>query len=423
MRSGTVRTLARPFVAAIAAVALLGAAMFAPLARACQMHQMIGQPEPIGIWPSFSQTYQDFQQSLSPAATSNVLSLAPQTAAALAAAPPVTDPSITAWVQNLTNLKGSSPNSTINTIVSQVSADVQTVAYSSSNVYIKTQGIPSHAIGPFNGNPNNPSAQNRTVRIPRTPQVNNGTKTGVGLGNIAVAVNGTAFFNAQDAMSYLNQNVWHQNANVFEASGFDATGPGHPQQQGNYHYHNKPTGLLNRLDPGNTGQKHSSIVGFAFDGYPIYGPYGYANADGTGGIVRETSSYRTRNITTRTTLANGTSVSAGPTVASVALGSYIEDYEYVAGLGTLDQYNGRFVVTPEYPQGTYAYFITVDAAGSPAYPYVLGPQYYGVVDTGNLAGGTIVVPSDVTFYTAPEPGAVGLIVFGAIGALAKRRKA
>ena len=49
----------------------------------------------------------------------------------------------------------------------------------------------------------------------------------------------------------------------------------------------------------------------------------------------------------------GTSVAAGPAVsASFPLGDYIEDYQYVAGSGDLDQYNGRFVVTPDYPQGT-----------------------------------------------------------------------
>ena len=56
------------------------------------------------------------------------------------------------------------------------------------------------------------------------------------------------------------------------------------------------------------------------------------------------------------------------------MGTYIEDYEYVEGLGDLDQYNGRFCVTPEYPLGVYAYFCTLDGTtGNPKFPYFVGP--------------------------------------------------
>ena len=168
---------------------------------------------------------------------------------------------------------------------------------------------------------------------------------------------------------------------------------------GNYHYHQAPLALLNQLDPGNSGEHHSPIIGFAFDGFPVYGPYGFANSDGSGGIVRESSSYTLRSITQRHTLPDGTVLPSnqwGPDVsAQFPLGSYVEDYTYAPGVGSLDQYNGRFVVTPQYPQGTYAYFVSLNAAGSSVYPYIIGPQYYGVVDTGNLQGGNIVVPADV----------------------------
>ena len=52
-------------------------------------------------------------------------------------------------------------------------------------------------------------------------------------------------------------------------------------------------------------------------------------------------------------------------------GTYRNDYEYVAGLGTLDENNGRFAKTPEYPDGVYHYHITVDSSGNPIFPYVL----------------------------------------------------
>jgi YHYH protein/Carbohydrate binding domain len=115
---------------------------------------------------------------------------------------------------------------------------------------------------------------------------------------------------------------------------------------------------------------HSKIVGVCYDGYPIYGPYGYTTANNNAsGVSIMTSSYRT--------LA---SPASGRTYTYVQYpaGSFIEDYEYVNGLGTLDQYNGRYCVTPEYPNGTYAYFLTFDATGgvlnAPAYPYVVGPS-------------------------------------------------
>lgn len=69
------------------------------------------------------------------------------------------------------------------------------------------------------------------------------------------------------------------------------------------------------------------------------------------------SSYRLRNITQRHTLPDGTQLNSslyGPDVsAQFPLGAYMEDYEFVENLGDLDRSNGRFVVTPEYPNGTY----------------------------------------------------------------------
>lgn len=113
---------------------------------------------------------------------------------------------------------------------------------------------------------------------------------------------------------------------------------------------------------------HSKIIGFAFDGYPIYGPYGYTDAtDTTSNVIQMTSSYRTK-----LTEAGG----RGFTYANKEAGSFIEDFEYVATLGTLDQHNGRFCKTPDYATGTYAYFLTFSDVqlNNPAYPYIIGPS-------------------------------------------------
>jgi len=59
------------------------------------------------------------------------------------------------------------------------------------------------------------------------------------------------------------------------------------------------------------------------------------------------------------------------------IGDLVQDYIWDSGIGTLDAYNGRFSVTPEYPNGTYAYFLTEDGSGIPTYPYAIGPRFYG----------------------------------------------
>ena len=163
---------------------------------------------------------------------------------------------------------------------------------------------------------------------------------------------------------------------------------------GAYHHHQNP-----RCSYGEDSRRHSPILGYAFDGYPVYGPYGYANADGTGGIARIRSSYRLRNITDRSSPSP-----AGPAIsATFPLGYYVEDFEYVAGLGDLDEYNGRFAVTPDYPAGTYAYYATVDDSGYSAYPYVVGPSYNGVPV---LPNGHVTITETVGTYTPSGPGGV-----------------
>ncbi len=70
--------------------------------------------------------------------------------------------------------------------------------------------------------------------------------------------------------------------------------------------------------------------------------------------------------------------------ATYPLGRYIQDYDYIAGLGDLDQYNGRFTVTPDFPNGTYAYFVTRASDGTPAFPYIINVQYYGTASSANV---------------------------------------
>jgi len=92
-----------------------------------------------------------------------------------------------------------------------------------------------------------------------------------------------------------------------------------------------------------------------------------------------------------------------------ALGDLVQDYIYDSSVGTLDEHNGKFSVTPEYPNGTYAYFMTEDGSGNPVYPYAIGPKMYGVP----LAEGS-VVPDIVDLF--PD-GAAGKVILDDNGAV------
>ena len=289
-----------------------------------------------------------------------------------------TDPEIISWVINTTGAVG----------YNNIPSNVQTLQYSATQVYVSCSCIPGYAIGPWAGNPNVASNQNFVFQITRNPQQNTGTPTAVGLGHVGIFSNGVSIFNVSDAMSYNNAGVWNRNAYYWEGPGFDNC-LGHPQQQGEYHHHVSPKCLYNVND----SSVHSPIIGYAFDGFPVYGAYGYANVNGTGAIKRMVSSYTLSAATTR---ANGPAVNA-----SYPAGCFIEDFVYTAGYGTLDSRNGRFCVTPEYPSGTYAYFVTLDASLAPAFPYTLFGSYYGVVQAGNTGpnSGHVTVSEPTTVYT------------------------
>ncbi len=338
-------------------------------------------------------------------------------------------PELSSWIQSDGTTTGKYYLSNGTIIDTGVEADVQEVWYTDENVYILATGIPSYLMGPFSdGNPGVPDDQNWFFSITRNPTPETGNLVETPLGAIGVLTNGTLFENYSDARSYNNQGVWNQNANFFELDGFDCV-RGHPQGTA-YHHHQHPAAFDVITNPESdicdqypsTGlytpnaNEHSPIIGYAFDGYPLYGPYAYANTDGTGGIKRMESSYALASYSVRTHLPDGTDVTDGPPVnATYPLGAYKEDYYYVAGLGDLDEHNGRFCITPEYPNGTYAYFTTLYENGYSQYPFFIGPTYYGVVDqcnytigftsdesTTSLMGPPVV---DCDAIPAPPPGA------------------
>ena len=114
---------------------------------------------------------------------------------------------------------------------------------------------------------------------------------------------------------------------------------------------------------------HSPIIGWAYDGNPIYGPYGYDTP--TGGSIRS--------------MVSGYEITSNSDRPSYPQGFFVNDYEYT-GNGDLDEYNGRFCITPEFPNGVYAYFTTISNGAvesalpfknykKPVFPYFVGNQF------------------------------------------------
>lgn len=222
--------------------------------------------------------------------------------------------------------------------------NVATITVEGNYRIIRANGLPDHQTGQFPGpgNPNRISAQSYTFRVALSPRTNAVARSGRGAW-FGAALNGVPF-EPGTAEFWNGQPEW-----VMEAkSGFINLGldqnNAHVQPQGAYHYHGLPTGLMNRL--GGDGKK-MLLVGYAADGFPIYTSWAYSVATNAASPLKKMkSSWR---------LKKGERV-GGP--GGIPDGKYTKDYEYVLGSGDLDECNGRFGVTPEFPQGTYYYCIT-----------------------------------------------------------------
>lgn len=319
------------------------------------------------------------------------------------------------WIYNLDGT--TTGHYTYNGGSGNLTANLSKLQYDSTYLYVSAYGVPAYTMSlPEN---RYPGEQSYIFRIPRNPSQQTGTKTTVLAGIAAWCVNGVPIYHPGDGLSYSNSlgqdsgagdGIWNRLAPVAESSSLDSC-LGHTSgaNPGRYHVHQRAKCLMSYF--GDTGSAHSPIIGWAFDGYPIYGPYGYSTAnDSSSGVRRMVSSYQKRSITQRHTLSDGlgsggtttlTSSQYGPDVSgSFPVGWYIEDYEWITGLGDLDKYNGRTCVTPEYPSGTYAYFMTIDASGNSAYPYAVGPQFYGKTATGMpiYTSTTVTVPAGATEF-------------------------
>lgn len=254
---------------------------------------------------------------------------------------------------------------------STVSASTQSkvsIAIEGDYRVIRANGLPDHTTGEFpnRGNPNRISRQNYTFRVPVNPKPAP-KPIPLGMQPFGVAVNGVVF-DPGAAEWWQNDpgSGWRYEAMSGARNlGLD-TSHAHVQPNGAYHYHAVPSGLMDRLTG---GKPKVLLVGWAADGFPIYGPWGYSRQGDTNSeIKRLHSSYRVKS---------GTRLD-GP--GGKYDGSFVADYEYVKGAGDLDECNGRADATPEFPQGTYFYVLTDE------FPFI--PRMFkGTPDKSFLRGG------------------------------------
>ncbi len=264
------------------------------------------------------------------------------------------------------------------------------VSYSANWVYVKYTGLPSYAIGPWfqpdGVTPGTimPATQSVIRRFPRTPTVPAATaKSSTAAGTSGIFVNGVHIFINLDGQAWNGSAIvggaqhtngtyyWHRVAPVAESYNFDYS-LAHSNPAGAFHNHQNPIALRYQLGDHvdyNSSTKnysenaaavtaHSPILGYAHDGYPIYGPYGYSTATNAGSCLRRmVSGYVKRNggttgvdtVTSSTTTmpawylryrtnhalggtTNPVSVARSANTTTYPIGTFAQDYSYLGDL-------------------------------------------------------------------------------------------
>ncbi|HEV2309549.1 MAG TPA: YHYH protein [Acidimicrobiia bacterium] len=111
----------------------------------------------------------------------------------------------------------------------------------------------------YDRNPNSIRAQQISLSLPASPKLAP-KPTCTSLGPVGIMLNGVVLYNALDAGG--------RDAVAYE---IQDSCRGHPMMAGEYHYHSLSPCLEAALD---TGTGHSQLLGYAMDGFGIYGPRG-----------------------------------------------------------------------------------------------------------------------------------------------------
>ena len=237
-------------------------------------------------------------------------------------------------------------------------------------------GIPNHEVGTFpnNNNPNTIREINVNKRFTLCPEII--SESGLELVGpalaIAYAINSVKFDpgtagrcnDLGECSLAQGQGNWNIEALGHDTFNFgDDMNHAHVQPNGEYHYHGMPELLIEFLGD----NQNMTLVGWASDGFPVYARFGYSNTNDSNSTIKSLiPSYRLKSQPDSNRPMVLTSLAGGPGQGNtspntpIAMGAFTQDYEYVEGLGDLDQCNGRFGVTPEFPSGIYYYVVTDD---------------------------------------------------------------
>lgn len=155
----------------------------------------------------------------------------------------------------------------------QFVADALVISFTDKHLVMKSKNLPNHPTAVFpdrsryiDGNPNYIQEQRFTWYIPLEPKENanhvamdkDNKNRALTVGSIGVAANGVVFNNPYDIETV--EAIWRLDRCC-----------GHPSPLQIYHYHKYPVCV--NTPWADDGSGHSPLIGFAFDGFPVYGPY------------------------------------------------------------------------------------------------------------------------------------------------------
>ena len=291
---------------------------------------------------------------------------------------------------------------------------------------IHTNDLPNHSYGSWpSNNPVDP--QDLTFHMCAFPQKANQLTSiydagnfmggcsqyvefGIGANGIRMAPYGARWFVNPETQE--ENRDWNVEALEMFSMDFNNS---HSNGGGEYHYHGIPFSYF--IDSLNIdGTEHSPVVGYAADGYPIYYKFSYTDSNDPNSGVSAFSSGHSLKTGNRT--GDGITAPDGPYD-----GFYIEDYEFENPDWPLDECNGRFGVTPEFPNGTYYYLLTDN------WPYIPRCFYGNVIDNSFRIGpncpdsdaeidcteevvNVIGQINNVNIYIKPNPSSSLLQIYG-----------
>ena len=279
------------------------------------------------------------------------------------------------YVRNYTADSTDLAGSLNNTSDDQIFTTNLSINLANGSCRFNTNNIPNHDMQDSSNFINPISEQNNLYQIPAIPeiaatitalevdQLQGVFLNGVQIDLLEAACLGVDTERANCASNTLSEETEWRFDPIFEENDFDLDSHNaHTQSEGAYHYHGNPNALFDV-----TGENESGTVGFAADGFPIYGLYIEEN-----GEVREVqSSYQLIQ-------GNRPEIDLGGSSAQHSEqpydGTFRQDYEYVEGSGDLDECNGMF------KDGSYGYYVTE------GFPYIVG-CFKGTPDASFVGGG------------------------------------